>query len=603
MVPKILVAALLAATTATLAAQSNTSFETYAVKQQTDYSNGFNPGIVSGDFNNDGKPDIVQCCNSNEQLMFLAGNGDGTFQAPTVAWGTPVDAPDLVAADVNGDGKLDLIGVAAINPPEPPASASTYELMVWMGNGNGTFQTPQTYGLNGSFGPAPLVVGNFFGDGRPDIAVGTTGNTVAFFRNEGNGSYVYDKTVDVGSGTSSMIQLAAGDLNGNGLTDLAVMTEDPHNGAVPEQLTVLWNNGKGNFTQTNLGDYTTPEITISRLNGTAQKAIVMSYACTPKYPATSCVGFDAFYGQGNDKIYKRALVRDSEGIDISQIGQIYGVDVNGDGIGDIVAVGASLGSANPPQGLFVWQGNANGSFAQVAQHYYVSSQPGEVGPAVMADFTRNGMMDFVQPNTTYSVLQVYLNSTARTMCGEYTISPTVTECQPVDNTYAPGAVPVEAKSFDTTQVTAMQEYVDGTLEYSKPVTQFERSFPMSTGMHSLVTKAWDASGRSFRAVRTVTVYKGMPGAVCPTAPSAAAICLPSGATSNSPVHILANGNTPYVPTAAQLYIDGKLVVNDKQDATYVDTWQKLTGGQHSLVFKLWDSKGHDYTAQKTVTVQ
>jgi hypothetical protein len=611
MLHRMLVVLFLAGTTAGLFAQSNVSFETYSASQKTDWNSGFRPGLVTGDFNNDGKPDLVECCNSSEQIMFLAGNGDGTFRAPVVAYATPIDAPDLVAADVNGDGKLDLVGIAAMNPPPAPGEG-LYELTVWLGNGDGTFQPAQTYTTMNQ--PAQVVTGNFFNDGRPDLAVAEGSSVIELFRNEGNGNFNFDKSINMGGGYYAEMSIAAGDFNGNGITDLAVAqlasTSNGINFANPQQLYAVWNDGKGNFTQQQVGTgYYDPQLAVSRLNGTEMMDLLVSYRCTPAYGANYCVGFDAYYGQGNDKLFKRTVVTDSSGTNAGDLGQIFGVDVNGDGYGDIVAVGAekcntSDGTCNnPPQGLFVWLGNADGSFQQTEQTFY-SSTFGNTGPAAVADFTRNGMMDFAEPNVSYSTLQVYLNATQRTTCGKYTINPTVTECQPVDGTYSPSPVQVQATSYDTTRVTAMQEYVDYQLVYSQPVTSMDRTFAEPVGAHYFVTKAWDASGRSFRADRTVTVYNGTPGAVCPVATDSASICVPSGDTASSPVLILANGDTgKSVPTAAQLYIDGNLVVNNNSGGTsYVETRQNLSAGTHNLVFKVWAMNGNVYKAQKTITV-
>jgi hypothetical protein len=617
MLHRILVAAALVGTAVTMSAQSNVSFETFGVSQNNNGGSGYNAALVTGDFNNDGKPDIVQCCNANEQLIFIEGNGDGTFKTPSVAFPTKVDAPVLVAADINGDGKLDLIGIGALNPAQPPAPSS-YSLLVWLGNGDGTFQAPQTYNIGSdvvNFGP--VVVGNFFDDGHPDVAVNPDNGEIYLFRNSGTGTLVFDKTISPSSG-NILEALVAGDLNGTGISDLAIAYPTSNEAYPTVQVSVLWNDGKGNFTQDNVGSYaeqSLPDLlSVSRLNGTAQMDLVVAHTCS-----SGCMGIDAYYGQGNNKVYKRTVINDVSGDNIPALqGPLFGVDVNGDGYGDIVAEAilcnpdtSNNNCVSAPEGLAVWLGNADGSFQQTPQYFFTSSS--DTGPVAMADFNRDGMMDFAEVALNGpEYLETYLNASQRTICGTYTISPTVTECEPVDNTYSPSPVRVHANSYDTTPVTDMQEYIDGSLDYSEPVTSFDETFPVDDGSHFFVTKAWDTSGRSFVADRMVTVYSGSPGPVCYAAQKSASICLPASDTSSSPVEILANGDTgTSIATAAQLYIDGKLVVNNQAiyeygaynaADSYVQVAETLSKGTHDLVFKVWDMAGNVYEAQKTVTV-
>jgi hypothetical protein len=615
MLHRTLAVAILLGTTVILNAQSNVSFETYSDPTTTASNN-----VVAGDFNNDGKPDLLECCNSSTQMVFREGNGDGTFKAPTVGFATPVSLENPVAVDVNGDGKLDIVALAALNPPPPPGSG-TYSLMVFLGNGDGTFQAPKTYTTPQS--ASSLVVGNIFGDGHLDIAVNAGSSNIDLYRNDGNGTFTFDKTINMGGGSLAEMSLAGGDLNGTGSMDLAVMqlagTNNSINFANPQQLYVLWNDGKGNYTQKELGDdYSFPNIAVSRLNGSARMSIIVSYDCTPASGDMYCEGFDGYYGEGDDAVTKRTLVKDSSGVNPGDVAQIAGVDINGDGYGDLVIVGGlqcdtQNGECNPgTSGLFVYEGKADGSFEQTSQQILTSDAQwsGAVG---MADFNRDGMMDFAQavPGTGGQT-EIYINSTARPGCGRYMISPSVTVCEPVDNTYSPSPVRVDATAYDTTTITAMQEYIDNTLEYSKPVTSFDTTFPVSDGSHLFVTKGWDTSGRDFVADRTVTVYSGTPGPVCPAAPDSASICLPAGDTSSTPVEILANGDTgDSIPTAAQLYIDGQLVVDNKSECSsgmcwnadsFVRATEDLAPGSHDLVFKIWDLAGKVYEAQKTVTV-
>ncbi len=604
MLHRILAMMVLAGTTAALSAQSSVSFEMSASTNQIPDPNA----IVSGDFNNDTKPDVVFCCDSNG-LMFEAGNGDGSFAAPVSAATASKGVFQMVAADVNGDGKLDIVGLPAYgNYPSAPNGTG---VSVWLGNGDGTFQAPVTYATTDD--SLSVAVGNFFGDGRPDIAVGEINGNIDLFRNEGNGSYVLDKSINLsGTGTAEWVQLAAGDLNGNGVSDLAAAVYPGAGANGP--VYVLWNDGTGDFTPVELqSSYIEPTVSISRLNGDGMMDILVSYSCDdtqsgsekgPEY--NPCAGFDAYYGQGDNTLYKATLINDPG---VYNFGPAFGVDINGDGYGDIVSEGST--SCYCQFGLFAWTGNANGSFQQTAQSFI--NNTGGNGQFTMADFTRSGMMSFASSSANDDIAEFFINSTSRAACGTYTISPSVTACQPVDNTYSPTPVRVEATSYDTTKVTGMQEYIDNQLEYSEPVSSINTTFSEPAGSHFFVTKGWDASGRSFVADRTVNVYDGTPGPTCPAATDTANICLPSGESSSSPVLILANGNTGTgVPTAAQLYIDGTLVVNNEGycesngncggGTSYVETSQDLSPGTHQLVFKLWGAGGGVLTATKTITV-
>jgi hypothetical protein len=107
-------------------------------------------------------PSAFFCGDSPEYgntVSVLLGNGDGTFQTQSTAFVFP--APyQVVTADFNQDGKADLVVTNGDN---------TYMLTVLLGNGDGTFQTPITYNVAGRLPQGFLVVGDFNGDGKLDI--------------------------------------------------------------------------------------------------------------------------------------------------------------------------------------------------------------------------------------------------------------------------------------------------------------------------------------------------------------------------------------------------------------------------------------------------
>src|SRR5215831_6172251 len=69
---------------------------------------GLNPSSVAvGDFNHDGKPDLVVANRISNNVSVLLGNGDGTFQSP-VNYNTGMQPSSVAVGDFRHDGKLDL---------------------------------------------------------------------------------------------------------------------------------------------------------------------------------------------------------------------------------------------------------------------------------------------------------------------------------------------------------------------------------------------------------------------------------------------------------------------------------------------------------------
>ncbi len=114
--------------------------------------------IVSSDFNNDGKPDVATLGFNN--INVLLGTGTGSF-LPSISFTAGIQLEGLTSSDYNGDGKVDLA----------VSDYSTGPISVLFGDGLGGFSAPNII-PNIPNRPIPLISGDFDGNGKADFAVG-----------------------------------------------------------------------------------------------------------------------------------------------------------------------------------------------------------------------------------------------------------------------------------------------------------------------------------------------------------------------------------------------------------------------------------------------
>jgi hypothetical protein len=245
-------------------------------------SGGSSPTSVAvADLNGDGRLDIVVANESDNTLGVLLGRGDGTFQ-PAVAYGSGSHSftYDLVIADVNGDGKPDLI-VADECTDHPTCNSGAVGVL--LGNGDGTFQAAAIYpsgGVGSISGARSVAVADVNGDGRPDVLVanyfsGTVGVLL------GNGDGTFRAPVDYNVGFTVVRSVAVADVDGDGLPDLLV-SGDIDSGTVQQgEVGYLLGNGDGTFQPVvsyGSGGNAAPSVTAADVNGDGQPDLLVANA-------------------------------------------------------------------------------------------------------------------------------------------------------------------------------------------------------------------------------------------------------------------------------------------------------------------------------------
>jgi hypothetical protein len=370
--------------------------------------------LVAGDLNGDGKADAVGIFNGS--LMVYLGKGDGTFQT-----GVPYSLPPpsttgvaLVLGDVNGDRKSDVTVITSTSNP-------VGQVVVFMGNGNGTLQSPITSaGVNGGM----AAEGDFNGDGKTDLAINVAPicngtcqgtNNISLLLGNGDGTFQAPSVVFSGNGS-----LVAADPNGDGKLDLVVVSS-----VVDIHL------GRGDGTFPGIRSYhldppiSTPGIAVADFNldgsldiaagsslllangdGTFQGWPAVSLRGLPLGVATGSfdkraakdLAVSVSYTVGNTTAYAaEILIPDSTGAPVlahsytlhQSCGGIATADLNGDGNLDLVVAGND--PTNGEWSYTVLRGNGDGTFRTPLS--YPQSVVTRAGQIIVADFNNDHKPD------------------------------------------------------------------------------------------------------------------------------------------------------------------------------------------------------------------
>ncbi len=213
---------------------------------------GFEPtALAAYDFNGDGHQDLVVTSTNASgiggNVSILLGNGDGTFQ-PAISVPTGNLPVALTVANFHN-------ALAGSNVDVAVSNQNDNSMSIFQINSDGTFSTssssPTLIQLPAGYKPAGLATGTFTNSGHIDLVVADEGNdTVSVFL--GNGDGTFQTRVDYATGNSPIF-IAPGDFNGDGITDLAVANNGaPSNTNTGNTVSVLF--GQANINNTSVGN-------------------------------------------------------------------------------------------------------------------------------------------------------------------------------------------------------------------------------------------------------------------------------------------------------------------------------------------------------------
>jgi uncharacterized protein (TIGR03437 family) len=345
--------------------------------------------MLTGDFNGDGKMDIA-VSHGTASFTILLGNGDDTFTRKDIGQVLGSAVGLRFVADFNSDGILDIMAVVDTGLTPPSSDLRAYQVVVFLGNGDGSFRSPIPVLDRGQ---AALGVGDFNGDGIPDLLVSHGDFAVSFGNGDGTfhaagpsasypegdccfvlvGDFNHDGKADVamisgrrgtvyvylGNGdgtfqpfsryggppaTNGFKSLVIGDLNRDGNPDIVV--------GAGQGITVLLGKGDGTFpsplaypfAQPRLGLLNGARSVVADFNGDGIPDVLNGFTVFPGNGDGSLAA-PLFFGQWQDTFSNQPLAA---------------ADFNGDGRPDLICV------APDGAGLLLLINNTSGTDASVA---------------------------------------------------------------------------------------------------------------------------------------------------------------------------------------------------------------------------------------------
>ena len=356
----------------------------------TDYVVGNTLSVTAADLNEDGKVDLIGANLYANTLSVLTNDGSGGF-VTAGSYAVGANPFSVVAVDVNGDGKLDLIS----------ANVSANTLSVLTNDGSGGFVLASSPAVDRY--PISVVAADVNGDGKVDlISANYSANTLSVLTNDGSGGFVLASSPVVGSQPASV---TAADVNGDGKVDLISAN------AGANTLSVLTNNGNGEFVTA--GTYAVGadpySVVAADINGDGKLDLICANYSASTLSVLTNDGSGGFVLASSPSVGSNPR-------------SVVAVDVNGDSRVDLISANVSANT------LSVLTNDGSGGFV-LASSPAVGAGPSSI---TATDVNRDGKLDLISANYNAGTLSVVLNTST------FPATPPLITSQPKSQTIVEG---------------------------------------------------------------------------------------------------------------------------------------------------------------------